>query len=88
MGSLAERRDVHQHGGAPRSRRHEEPGHRFDDQAPRDYTAGTMKKKKAKKKTVEQRAASLVRFIDAHGGKLGAFRGYGVAQPPPQPSPK
>ena len=48
--------------------------------------AGTMKKKKAKKKTVGQRAASLVRFIDAHGGKLGAFRGYG--QPPPQPSPK
>jgi hypothetical protein len=26
-------------------------------------------------------AESLVRFIDAHGGKLGAFRGYG-ARPP------
>ena len=26
-------------------------------------------------------AESLVKFIDAHGGKLGAFRGYGVRPP-------
>lgn len=31
-------------------------------------------------------AMDLVKFIDAHGGRLGAFRGYGAAQrtsPPP-----
>jgi hypothetical protein len=33
----------------------------------------------------------LVKFIDAHGGRFGAFRGYGAAQrtqqvsPPPPP---
>jgi hypothetical protein len=31
----------------------------------------------------------LVKFIDAHGGKLGTFRGYGAAQQvrPPSTSP-
>jgi hypothetical protein len=27
----------------------------------------------------------LVKFIDAHGGKLGAFQGYGTSQPPSTP---
>jgi hypothetical protein len=27
----------------------------------------------------------LVNFIDAHGGKLGGFRGYQVRPPPPPP---
>jgi hypothetical protein len=30
-------------------------------------------------------AMDLVQFIDAHGGKLGAFRGYGASQPPSTP---
>jgi hypothetical protein len=31
----------------------------------------------------------LVKLIDAHGGKLGAFRGYGAQRtsPPPPPAP-
>ncbi len=40
--------------------------------------------KKRKKKTVEQRAASLVNFIDGTlGGKLGTFRCYLPAEPGP-----
>jgi hypothetical protein len=53
-----------------------------------------MKKKtKAKGKIVSitarrREAMDLVKFIDAHGGKLGAFRGYGAAQVrPPSTSP-
>lgn len=39
--------------------------------------------------TARQRreALPLVKFIDAHGGKLGAFRGYGPAQRPPSTPP-
>ena len=33
------------------------------------------------KRKRRQEAVDLVKFIDAHGGKLGAFRGYGTAQP-------
>jgi len=41
-------------------------------------------KRKRKKKTVEQRAASLVRFIAGTlGGKLGTFRCYLPAEPGP-----
>ena len=47
-----------------------------------------MKKKKKAKATKllntaarRREAGDLVRFIDAHGGKLGAFRGYGVRPP-------
>jgi hypothetical protein len=37
--------------------------------------------------TVRRREAmDVVKFIDAHGGKLGAFRGYGAGQPPPRSS--
>jgi len=32
-------------------------------------------------------AMDLVKFIDAHGGRLGAFRGYGAAQRSPRTSP-
>ena len=51
-----------------------------------------MKKKKAKSKIVKftarrREAMELVRFIDAHGGRLGAFRRYGAAQRPPSTSP-
>ena len=28
----------------------------------------------------QREADELVRFIDAHGGRLGAFQGYGAAQ--------
>jgi hypothetical protein len=35
-------------------------------------------------------AMDLVKVIDEHGGKVGAFRGYGAGQrttPPPPPAP-
>jgi hypothetical protein len=32
-------------------------------------------------------AVDLAKFIDAHGGKLGAFRGYGVRPPTPLTAP-
>jgi hypothetical protein len=43
------------------------------------------KKTKAKGKVVKvtarrREAMGLVKFIDAHGGRLGAFRGYGAPQ--------
>jgi hypothetical protein len=31
-------------------------------------------------KRQRQEAKDLARFIDAHGGRLGAFRGYGVSR--------
>jgi hypothetical protein len=34
-----------------------------------------------------RKVIDLVKFIDAHGGKLGAFRAYGVRPPPPIPPP-
>jgi hypothetical protein len=46
-----------------------------------------MKKRAKKKKKVtssarqRREATELVRFIDAHGGRLGAFRAYGTARP-------
>jgi hypothetical protein len=51
-----------------------------------------MKKKKANRKVVKfterrREAMDLVEFIDAHGGKLGAFRGYGVRPPTPPTTP-
>ena len=45
-----------------------------------------MKKRATKTKIIkltprqQREADALVKFIDAHGGRLGAFRGYGVAQ--------
>jgi hypothetical protein len=30
-------------------------------------------------RTRRREANNLVKFIDAHGGRLGAFRGYGAA---------
>jgi hypothetical protein len=32
-------------------------------------------------KRQRQEAKDLVGFIDAHGGRLGAFRGYGASRP-------
>ena len=42
------------------------------------------KRTKMLRLTARRREAmeELVKFIDAHGGKLGAFRGYGAAQQP------
>jgi hypothetical protein len=37
--------------------------------------------------TRRRKVIELVKFIDTHGGKLGAFRGYGVNRPPPPPPP-
>lgn len=51
------------------------------------------KMKKAKGKVVKftarcRETVELVKFIDAHGGRLGAFRGYGTARvTPPSSSP-
>jgi len=39
--------------------------------------------KKRKKKTVEQRAADIVAFIEANGGKLGPYRAYRVSPETP-----
>jgi hypothetical protein len=36
--------------------------------------------------TARQREADLVKFIDAHGGKLGAFRAHQVPPPASLPS--
>jgi hypothetical protein len=51
----------------------------------------TKKRGKVLKITGRRRKAmELVKFIDAHGGKLGAFRGYGVSPrtPPPDHQPR
>ena len=50
-----------------------------------------MKKKKRRAKVIDitprrREAMDLVKFIDAHGGKLGAFRAYQV-RPPSTPPP-
>jgi hypothetical protein len=34
-----------------------------------------------------RKVIDLVKFIDAHGGKLGAFRGYQVRPPSTSPPP-
>ena len=47
-------------------------------------------KRRAKVTDITERrreAEDLVRFIDAHGGKLGAFRAY-QAKPPTTPPPE
>jgi hypothetical protein len=37
----------------------------------------------------QRRETELAKFIDAHGGRLGPFRGYGSAQvTPPTTSPR
>jgi hypothetical protein len=48
----------------------------------------TSAKRKVVKLTPRRREAmELVKFIDAHGGRLGAFRGYGAAQRTPSGAP-
>jgi hypothetical protein len=59
---------------------------------PEGKEANMKKKTKAKGKVVKftarrREAIELVKFIDAHGGRLGAFRGYGAALRSPSTSP-
>ena len=51
-----------------------------------------MKKPKKPAKVIpltarRREAMDLVKFIDTHGGRLGAFRGYQVVKPPTPPTP-
>jgi hypothetical protein len=51
-------------------------------------SVGKIVRIKRKAKVIDiTEAMDLVKFIDAHGGRLGAFRGWGAQRTPSSPPP-